>query len=99
MPQTEDIAVTKTTVFVANISFRVGVEQLKEVFSRAGKVTKVRLVADQKTGRPRGFGFVDFADESSVSAAVSQLHGLEIEGRPIRVARGKGGRGGRVSAR
>ena len=92
--KTKDVSVTRRTVFVANIAFEVGHEQLKEVFERVGPVTKARIVADQKTGRPRGFGFVDFADESCVAAAVSQLHGFELNGRKLRVARGEGGRGG-----
>ena len=60
---------TKKTVFVANISFEVGLDQLKELFSRVGPVTKVRIVTDKETGRSRGFGFIEFAEESSVTAA------------------------------
>eukprot|EP00937_MAST-01D_sp_MAST-1D-sp2_P000914 g914.t1 len=80
------------TVFVANISYDVGVEQLKELFSRVGTVINVRIVTDKDTGRSRGFGFIEFTEESSVQSAIAQLKGMEINGRPIRVDRAGSGR-------
>ena len=80
------------TVHVANISYDVGVDQLNELFSRVGNVSKVRVVSDKETGRSRGFGFVEFADAAGVAAALAQLNGLEVNGRPIRVNKAEGGR-------
>jgi cleavage stimulation factor subunit 2 len=37
-------------------------EQIKDIFGSAGKVMSFRLVYDRETGRPRGYGFVEFPD-------------------------------------
>jgi RNA recognition motif-containing protein len=40
-------------------------EQIIRIFSSAGKVLNFRLVYDRDTGRPKGFGFVEFPDSGS----------------------------------
>lgn len=42
-------------------------EQIKDIFGSAGKVMSFRLVYDRETGRPKGFGFVEFPDSGSLS--------------------------------
>ena len=46
-------------LFVGNLSFQATEEDLRELFQQAGTVESVRIVTDQFTGRPRGFGFVE----------------------------------------
>ncbi len=48
-------------LFVGNLSFQATEEDLRELFQQAGMVESVRIVTDQFTGRPRGFGFVEMA--------------------------------------
>jgi len=43
-------------LFVGNLSFQATEEDLRELFAQAGTVESVRIVTDQFTGRPRGFG-------------------------------------------
>ncbi len=45
---------------------------------------KVRLAVDKETGRPRGFGHVDFKDAESSERALVELNGLEVNGRLLR---------------
>ncbi|MBA0681380.1 hypothetical protein Goari_023188 [Gossypium aridum] len=45
-----------------------------------------RVIADRDTGRSRGFGFVNFADDESASNALSAMDGQELQGRNIRVS-------------
>ena len=54
-------------------------------FSSVGQVLSFRLVYDQDTGRPKGFGFAEFADTDSAASAVRNLNGYEIMGRELRV--------------
>lgn len=44
-----------------------------------------RLVYDNDTGRPKGFGFAEFADTDSAASAVRNLNNYEIMGRELRV--------------
>jgi len=50
-----------------------------------GDVVEVFLPTDRATGRPRGFAFVEFADESAAYEAIEKLNGHELNGRSLRV--------------
>ena len=95
-------------LYVGNLSFRVTSEDLQDYFGSAGSVESANVVFDRETGRSRGFGFVEMADEDSANNAIAQFNGQEYDGRNIVVneARpredrggfgggGGGGRGGR----
>ncbi|QPH01080.1 hypothetical protein C2857_005279 [Epichloe festucae Fl1] len=72
-------------VFVGNIPYGLSEEQITEIFGRAGKVERFRLVYDSETGRPKGFGFADYPDTDSASSAVRNLNDFEVMGRKLRV--------------
>jgi cold-inducible RNA-binding protein len=92
-------------LYVGNLSFRVTSEDLQEHFSTAGAVESANVVYDRETGRSRGFGFVEMADDEAANAAIAQFNGQEYDGRNMvvnearpREERGGGGgnhRGGR----
>lgn len=90
-------------LYVGNLSFNTSEDRLRELFAEHGEVTSATLVMDRETGRPRGFGFVEFADAQSGQAAIEALNGTNVDGRDLTVneARpregggGGGGRGGR----
>lgn len=60
-------------------------EQVKDILSTAGTVTKFRLMMNPETGKPKGYGFADFADADAAASAVRNLNDYEIMGRKIRV--------------
>lgn len=60
-------------------------EQIIETFSSVGHVLSFRLVYDNDTGRPKGFGFAEFADTDSAASAVRNLNNHHIMGRELRV--------------
>jgi RNA recognition motif-containing protein len=89
-------------LYVGNLSFRVTSEDLQEYFAAAGAVDSANVVYDRETGRSRGFGFVEMADEDAANAAIAQFNGQEYDGRNMvvnearpREDRGNGGGGGR----
>lgn len=44
-------------------------------------MTKIRIATDKKTGRSRGFAYLDFSDKEAAEGAVTALAGLQCEGR------------------
>jgi len=88
-------------LFVGNLSFQATEEDLRELFAQAGNVETVRIITDQFTGRPRGFGFVEMATKEEALKAVEQLNGRLFRDRNLVVdearpqpQRGSGGGGG-----
>ena len=89
-------------LFVGNLSFQATEEDLRELFAQAGNVETVRIITDQFTGRPRGFGFVEMATKEEAVKAVEMLNGrlfrdrnlVVDEARPQPQRSGGGGGGG-----
>ncbi|KAK3045617.1 Cleavage stimulation factor subunit 2 tau variant, partial [Coniosporium uncinatum] len=57
------------TVFVGNIPYGITESILEELLGRVGQVLNFRLVYDKETGRPKGFGFAEYADQDSAASA------------------------------
>lgn len=90
----EGIAVIK--LYVGNLSYTTTEDRLREVFSEHGEVASATLVMDRETGRPRGFGFVEFVDDAQGRAAIEAVNGQNVDGRDLTVneARPRENRGG-----
>lgn len=84
-------------LFVGNLPYSLTEAELKEHFAAVGPVSGVWLPTDRETGRPRGFGFVEFEDRELALTAIRQFHNQPLKGRPISVnearpqERGQGG--------
>ncbi len=73
------------SIYVGNISYKVTQEDLNEVFSEYGNVTRVQLPLDRETGRQRGFAFVEMETEEEETTAISALDGADWMGRTMKV--------------
>ena len=82
-------------LFVGNLPFDVTEEALRDLFTPFGEVQQVRIMTDRDTGRPRGFAFVEMADDDSTKA-IAALNGKDFGGRALNVneARPRPERGG-----
>jgi nucleolin len=78
------------SVFVGNLPFSATEDDLKQLFADCGEIEGARIATDRETGRARGFGYVDFTDESAVDKAMA-LTGTDLNGRAIRVDFGRRG--------
>lgn len=76
-------------IYVGNLSFNTEEAQLQELFATIGQVDSVRLIRDQMTGRSRGFGFVEMADDSEGQTACEKLDQYQFEGRRLTVNEAK----------
>jgi RNA recognition motif-containing protein len=72
-------------LFVGNLSFQTTREQLTELFGSVGRLVEVFLPTDRDTGRPRGFGFVEYETEADAQEAIRKFNGYELDGRALRV--------------
>ncbi len=76
-------------IFVSNLSFNIQDEDLRDFFVDYGEVVSAKIITDRETGRSRGFGFVEMADDAASRKAIAELNEATVEGRTIRVAEAK----------
>jgi RNA recognition motif-containing protein len=76
-------------LYVGNLSFRTGEQELEALFAEVGQVSSVSLVRDRATGQSRGFAFVEMADATQGQAACTALDQREFEGRRLTVNEAK----------
>ena len=74
-------------LFVGNLPYSVTEDDLRSIFSEVGTVKSIKLVIDNLTGRPRGFGFVEMSTEEEAQKAIAQLEGKDCHGRSMKVDR------------
>ncbi len=73
------------SIYVGNIPYKITEEDLSTVFADYGTVKRVYLPTDRETGRMRGFGFVEMANDAEEDNAIETLDGAEWHGRELRV--------------
>jgi RNA recognition motif-containing protein len=76
---------SQSRLFVGNLSYQTGENDLQDYFAQAGAVTSVNLMLDKVTGKSRGFAFVEFATPAEAQKAVEQFHNKEFQGRALTV--------------
>jgi cold-inducible RNA-binding protein len=83
-------------LFVGNLPFTTGEQDLEDLFSQAGGVDSVRVMRDQATGRARGFAFVEMESDEAAQQAIDKFNQYDLGGRAINVneARPQGAGGG-----
>ena len=89
-------------LYVGNLSYNVDSSELEQMFAPHGQVVSAQIINDRDTGRSKGFGFVEMANDNEAEAAIAALNGHEHEGRALTVnearpreERPRGGGGGR----
>jgi cold-inducible RNA-binding protein len=72
-----------TKLYVGNLPFKATEEEVTELFSACGPVSRVEIVLDRESGRPRGFAFVTMATPEGAQKAVGTLSGQSWQGRDL----------------
>lgn len=70
-------------IYVGNLNYKVRDEDLKEIFEEYGEVTTAKVLSDKQTGRSKGFGFVEMANDEEAKRAINELHEAELMGRKM----------------
>ncbi len=73
-------------LYVGNIPFKATEEHLLEFFANIGEVASVRVVVVPHTGQPKGFAFIEMAEEGDAKRAIAELNGKPFMGRALRVS-------------
>lgn len=76
-------------IYVGNLNWKATEDELKNLFSAYGEVTKANIVKDKMTRRSKGYGFVEFANDSDANNAINELNGREFAGRNLVVNQAK----------
>lgn len=72
-------------LFVGNMNFQTTESDLRALFEPFGEITRIQVMTDRETGRSRGFGFVEMADDEAAAQAIAALNGKELDGRALNV--------------
>lgn len=73
-------------IYVANISFNVTEQDIKNLFSEYGEIVSVKIITDTYTGQSKGFGFIEMETENDAKKAISALNGKTFVGKILTVA-------------
>ncbi|HUG32549.1 MAG TPA: RNA-binding protein [Acidimicrobiia bacterium] len=74
-----------TNLFVGNLPFTTDSNELEQLFTPYGSVSRAQVITDRDTGRSRGFGFVEMDSDEEAQKAIDALDGSDIDGRQIKV--------------
>ncbi len=72
-------------IYVGNLAYTTNEQELRDAFEAFGKVTRATVIMDRETGRSKGFGFVEMANNAEAEEAVKSMNGRNLSGRTIRV--------------
>jgi RNA recognition motif-containing protein len=70
-------------IYVGNMNFNLGNEDLFNLFSQFGEVTSAKIINDKDSGRSKGFGFVEMENSEDALKAIASLNESEVMGRKL----------------
>ena len=62
-------------IYVGNLSYTTNEQELRDAFEAFGKVTRATVIMDRETGRSKGFGFVEMANNAEAEEAIRSMNG------------------------
>ena len=73
-------------IFIANLSWAITDADLRDLFEEYGEIKSAKVIMDRETGKSRGFGFVELADEEQAKRALTELNGATYDDKVISVS-------------
>ena len=73
-------------LFVGNLPFGLSDGELEDLFKSFGDVTSAKVITDRRSGRSKGYGFIEMANDNIAQEAVNGLNGADVKGRQINVS-------------
>ncbi|MBN1942956.1 MAG: RNA-binding protein [Phycisphaerae bacterium] len=75
----------RMNIYVGNLPYNTTDSDLEQAFAAHGAVDRAKVVIDRNTGRSRGFGFVEMANDDEGRAAIEAMNGKDMGGRALNV--------------
>lgn len=75
-----------TKLYVGNLPYSFNDQALRDLFAGYGDVTSSTIIVDKISGRSKGFGFVELADDNEAQRSIAELNGKSIENRNVLVS-------------
>ncbi|RJP45932.1 RNA-binding protein [Candidatus Parcubacteria bacterium] len=72
-------------LYIGGLSYSTTQQGLQDAFAQAGTVSSATIVVDKISGRSRGFGFVEMANDDEADKAIEMWNGKELDGRRLTV--------------
>ena len=72
-------------LYVGGIPYSTTEDDLKAAFGEMGAVTSAAIIIDKMTGRSKGFGFVEMANDADADKAIAEMNGKDFQGRTLTV--------------
>jgi RNA recognition motif-containing protein len=72
-------------IYVGNLDYNVTEQELRTAFEAYGQVDNVTILRDRDTGQPRGFAFVEMANDEEADKAISGTNGTQLGSRALNV--------------
>ena len=72
-------------IYISNLSYGVDDADLSTLFAEYGEIVSAKVIMDRESGRSRGFGFVELADDTLGQKSIDELNGAEYDGKVINV--------------
>jgi RNA recognition motif-containing protein len=73
-------------LYVSNLGFNSGDEELKAMFLPYGAVSSAKVIMDKIMNKSRGFGFVEMPDDKAAADAIAAINGTMVNGREVKVS-------------
>lgn len=70
-------------IYLGNLSYKVRENDLQNVLAEYGEIISCKIIKDRETGKSKGFGFVEMADDAAATKLIEELNGAELDGRTL----------------
>jgi cold-inducible RNA-binding protein len=72
-------------IYVGNLDYNITEQDLRSAFEPFGQVDNVTIMRDRDTGQPRGFAFVEMANDEEAQKAIAGTNGTQLGARSVNV--------------
>lgn len=73
-------------IFIAGLNYNMSEAELGELFAEYGEVVSVKIIMDRETGRSKGYGFVEMADDEAGDKAIAALNEVDMDEKTLSVS-------------